>query len=386
MNVLFLLYHDFTANSSYHVHSLACQLVQRGHSCAVAAPFRKETIDTLSANPPYAVRDFLDLRDQWIQFPDGHGPDIVHAWTPREVVRQLVDDVRARHSFRLVVHLEDNERHLTERSLGRGKWADLARLPRLELDGLIPGHLSHPQRSEELLASADGVTVILDRLRELVPAGVPVAEFWASADEDLFYPRRRDEAKRLEWKIAENEIALAYTGNVHASNAAEVRSVYLAVAMLNREGQPARLIRTGRDFVPFLGEKDDWARQHSIELGFVDRAEMPRVLAASDYLVQPGAPGPFNDYRFPSKVPEFFAIGRPVILPRTNIGLVTRHLEDAYVVDKADACTIFDAVMALQADPQLAARLSAAGTRFFHEHLRWHVGAERLMELYRSLT
>ena len=48
----------------------------------------------------------------------------------------------------------------------------------------------------------------------------------------------------------------------------------------------------------------------------------PQLLVAADILVQPdGSPGPFNDYRFPSKLPDFFASGRPVVLPKTNIGL-----------------------------------------------------------------
>ena len=54
--------------------------------------------------------------------------------------------------------------------------------------------------------------------------------------------------------VPDNSLVFSYTGNVHAANTYEVRSLYLAVAILNREGQPAVLIRTGRDFCNFLGD------------------------------------------------------------------------------------------------------------------------------------
>ena len=49
-------------------------------------------------------------------------------------------------------------------------------------------------------------------------------------------------------------------------------------------------------------------------------AEIPGYLALADAFVQPGAPDDFNRYRLPSKLPEFLAMGRPVILPHCNIG------------------------------------------------------------------
>ena len=61
-------------------------------------------------------------------------------------------------------------------------------------------------------------------------------------------------------------------------------------------------------------------------------------MALADFFVQPGVPDAFNDYRFPSKLPEFFAIGPSGTPPlRANLGLTLRHGIDAYVLDRADA-------------------------------------------------
>ena len=47
---------------------------------------------------------------------------------------------------------------------------------------------------------------------------------------------------------------VVYAGNVHASNADEVRSLYLALALVSRRGYPVKLVRLGRDYLDFLGE------------------------------------------------------------------------------------------------------------------------------------
>ena len=44
-----------------------------------------------------------------------------------------------------------------------------------------------------------------------------------------------------------------------------------------------------------------------LDLGFVSRDRLWDLLAAADVFVQPGGPSPFNDYRFPSKLPDFLA-------------------------------------------------------------------------------
>ena len=42
-NILFALYHDFSANSAVHVHNFANQLASRGHDTAVAIPTGEDT-------------------------------------------------------------------------------------------------------------------------------------------------------------------------------------------------------------------------------------------------------------------------------------------------------------------------------------------------------
>ena len=350
-SVLFALYHNFTANSALHVCQLAGELTALGLNCTVAVPNGKET-QTVMPRRDFAILEFAEaLSRPW---------DVVHAWTPREVVRVFCESVKRQSLF---IHLEDNESHL---------------LACMGNPAEVPDGLSHPERNKELLAQADGITVVIDRLAEFAPAGIPVLEISPSCDLALFSRRPRNNKLRKQLQIAPETTVIAYTGNVHAANVAEVSGLYLAVKLLNRAGVPAVLIRSGTDHV----EIDEVLRSSAIELGRVEYGQITEILAAADFLVQPGLPGIFNDYRVPSKLPEFFAIGRPVILPATNLGLRVRHGEEAWVLPKADAESIAEAIQFLRGDARLCRQLSEGGRRFLERRPTWAEHARRLLDFY----
>ncbi|MDA8528374.1 glycosyltransferase [Opitutaceae bacterium] len=106
----------------------------------------------------------------------------------------------------------------------------------------------------------------------------------------------------------------------------------------------------------------------------------------ADMFVQSGLPGRFNDYRFASKLPEFFALGRPVILPASNLGQSVRHGNEACVLPQADAEDIAAAIAPLRADPKLMEIPSEGAKLFAREHFSWPRSAARLQAFYCSLT
>jgi glycosyltransferase involved in cell wall biosynthesis len=114
----------------------------------------------------------------------------------------------------------------------------------------------------------------------------------------------------------------------------------------------------------------------------VKHVDIPRVLGLADFLVQPGADDAFNEYRLPAKLPEFFAMGRPVLLPATNVGRFVRHGHEAWVLAKVDALGIVDALQELRADEQARLRLSAGALAFCQEHFDWKKNAGTLERFY----
>lgn len=382
-NILFVLYEDFYCNSALHVHHFANNLVNLGLDCTVAIPRNKQSVSAIAENSAnlYKVTEFNEIYKLNEFFTNQQGPDIIHAWTPREVPRIYCNKVRKIYNSKLVIHLEDNEEHILEMYLNKPFKELLLETKPFSL----PEYVSHPRNYRQFLESADGVTVIIDKLKEFVPENIPTLILWPGIDTKYFFYRNPNLELARRFNIPEDSLIFCYTGNVHAANTHEVRSLYLAVAMLNREGKKAVLIRTGKDMCNFLGSDDRWARQYSIELGYVERSLMPEILSLAEVLIQPGRPDAFNDYRFPSKLPEFLAMGKPVILPATNIGLQMEHKKDALVLPVVDAIGIVDGVKMLGSDRSLYDRLSQGSIDFARANLDWQKNSQSLQSFYQAV-
>ena len=389
MRVIFVSYGRFGCNSGGHMARWARALRRRGHAVALVADGRPEELlewvaEELPAFPrgrgfePAAVLADVGGLD---------GADtLLHAWTPREQTRVTVEALRrqAPHA-RLVIHLEDDETLLTAAQLG-APWERLAALPDADLDARIPPSLSHPRRMAAFLASADGVSAIVDPLFAHAPGALPRHALCPGADPGEVGPPLRAPAREAllcALGVPPSHRVLVYPGNLHAANRREVFSLYVAVHVLRRRGWAVTLLRTGEDYGPGL----DVAFQHlrgevSRELGRLPRAEMLTLLRVADVLVQPGAPDRFNQRRLPSKLPEFLASGRPVVLPRANLGLRLVDGEEAVLLDAGHGLEIAAKVDALFRDPERAAKIGAAGRAFALRHLDWDRGAAALERFY----
>lgn len=361
--------------------AVAQELEKRGFAPAIAVPDRPETIDD-AGRPSFPVLSYAETERDGVSFPDGRGPDLVHAFTPRELVRRLTTTISARFGCPYIVHFEDNEEVILTDKLAGATIADLLRMPLPVSDTLVWEHWTHPYRSQAFVAGAAGFTAVLDTLLSFEPPSVPGVVVWPGFDEAVLANGHDVPALRGELGIAPEEFVLVYTGNIHDSNLAEVRSLYLAVGALRQSGLPVTLVRTGWDHVD-MAWRDDLGVEGAVhELGFVPRQRVWELLALADALVQPGGSNAFNDFRFPSKLPEFLASGKPVVLPATNIGRYLRDGEDALLLERGDALEIVEAVSRLFHDGELRARLGANGKAFALRELRWSTNVEPIMNLY----
>ncbi len=364
-----------------HLCSIARLLTDLGHSCAICVPERPETIAD-HGRVKFQVLDYEEAVRHGVSFANNRGPDLVHAWTPREMVRKTTLSLAERHNVPYFVHFEDNENVLLLDDLPHWSVNDLERLPTQALDLLVPSHRTHPQRSRQFLAGAAGVTALIDRLLEFKPAHVPGIVFFPGYDPEFAKIDGRREEVRATLGIQPEELLVVYTGNIHASNLQEIRSLLLAVALANRRGVRVKLVKTGFSGFPPSEVSDHQIAQHILDRGFVARSEVPRLLAAADVLVQPGQAGAFNDYRFPSKLPEFLASGRPVILPRSNLGLLLKDGEEAVVLKHGHSAEIADALERLASDAGLRARIGKNGRSFALRNLDWAKNVSTLPSFY----
>ena len=379
-NILIVSHSDFPSNSSVHVHHFANELVKLGLDCVVAVPHDKTTISTLKGNM-YSVTEYSEINKITELFANHSPPDLVHAWTPREHVRNYCYALSIKYEFKLVIHLEDNEESVIERFLDVSleNWS-------AELDHLVPYNLSHPVRYKEFMATADGVTVIIDKLTKFVPSSASTITLYPGVNTEEFYPQPKNTNLLKRLGIKNDTTILCYTGNVHLANVDEVRCLYLAVGKRNQAGKPTVLLRTGIDNnLQFLDEDQLWVKEYVIELGWVNRKKIPKILALADVLVQPGQSDEFNDYRFPSKIPEFLAMGKPVIIPDTNIGKVLIHKENALILESVDENSLPAMIDFILDDHQLSHTVIENALKFVNQNLNWTNNGQNLYSFYESL-
>ncbi len=85
-------------------------------------------------------------------------------------------------------------------------------------------------------------------------------------------------------------------------------------------------------------------------------------------------------------------MGKPTILPATNIGLKMEPKKDALVLPRVDATAIVDAVEMLEGDGLLSDvasatlrdRLSEGSYNFAKTNLDWHKNSQSLKSFYES--
>jgi len=387
LNILYVLYQDFNCNSAIHVHNFANSIAGLGNECIVSVPNNKNSFMDISSEPPlYIPAEYQEIAGSKVTFSDNKDPDIIHVWTPREITRIFHSSIKNRFkNSRLVIHLEDNEDLIFEKQANMSQ-EQVKELSEDQLNNLVNSSLSHPIRYKDFLEQADGMTVIIDTLCKFIPKGTPSMVLWPIIDPAKFTAKPKDNALLRELGINNDPLIICYTGNVHRSNTQEVRSLYTAVALANEEGIPIKLIRTGNDYCDFLGDDIERLHKYSVELGHVKYEEIPSLLALADILIQPGGPDEFNDYRLPSKIPEYLAAGKPVVAPNTNIGRYLRNNKNAMITEKGDEFEILDAIRALSGNKPLRERLSRGGREFAIKHFDKKRISSDLERFYRRVS
>ncbi len=384
MRVLFVYFGPFDVNSGIQAYHFGNELTDLGWEVTVAGrgdPARAKAV----GEPRFECISHEQLESKLRQMRQDPTETIVVGWTPRERVRLMTMDAVRQLGVPYAIHLEDNEELLIESATGRSL-TELQRLPLRQQDSLVPIDLIHPTHHREFLDGAAGITVITEALNEFNAAGRPHRVVRPGIDLERFGPDLEPKP-RAELGLSPEDFVLVYHGTIHYANQHEMLSLYLAVKLLQRRGHRVRLVRLGHS--EFGGPDPRAFRALGdgvIELGPIPWRDIPAYLAVADAYVQPGPPDDFNRYRLPSKLPEFLAMGRPVILPHCNIGNDLVHGENALLLEQGNAMEIVAQIEKLLADRELAARLGAGARRFAAEQLSWGANAAGLADFLRECS
>jgi glycosyltransferase involved in cell wall biosynthesis/2-polyprenyl-3-methyl-5-hydroxy-6-metoxy-1,4-benzoquinol methylase len=378
MNYLLVSHCSFNSNSCIQAYHILEVLVELGWDCVISVPYAPDSIfDVFKIDSlPFKVITYGTNELDGL-FDDGRGADVIHAFTPRQHVRN--ETLRLADYFQspYVVHMEDNEEEILRTELGIESVEDLIDLPAGHQSEHVGPWRIWPAYYRSFLSNAAGITALIDRLLESNFGHRPALVFWPGFDKRYLNRLDRQGARRRFDLPLEGHL-LVYAGVVHDVNVDEVESLLLAVAELNRRGHQVYLVKAGKDSHPLFKELPPAMADMVINLGFVNRVDLPQLLQSADVLVQPGMANPFNDYRFPSKLPEYFATGLPVVLPKTNIGL---HVEDgveALVLHEGHYRETADCIERLITNPGLAQQIGNAGREFALRELTWEKNARKI--------
>ena len=370
--VVFVSYGTFDCNSAGHIAGFARELTGAGLLVAVCArdPVEKAYAFGAPAFEFFSLKDLIADPAAVVGF-DGMldaSSTFLIGWTPRKAARRALARAASRTGAPYILHFEDNEDHLAElRSADAGEAA----------------LLEDRAERQRLLAGARGATIIEPRLTETLPAGLPTLVLEPGVDFEALAaplrPHRRASLLKAVSAPADARV-IVYPGNIHRANAGEMAELYKAIRRLRDAGRNLVLIKTGKDDVRLFESLGfEPADAGIVDAGLVERPFLLDLVRCADLFVQPGAPGPFNDYRLPSKLPEFMAIGRPIVLPRTNVGLRLRDGEDALLLDTGSAQEIEAKVSRILDDPALAARLARNAQAFARKTYVWSRQGEKLL-------
>ncbi|MDR2124785.1 MAG: hypothetical protein LBP38_07405 [Desulfovibrio sp.] len=386
MKIIFVSYYSLDNNSGMHIFNLANELTALGAECAAYTPGRPDAAKE-HGEPLFRVYG-SELSPQRLARLLSRNRDdfIVHLWTPRERPRRMAEPLAAALGAPLVVHMEDNEEDIFNSHIALRADVDAddeaSWLPGGPLDGW-----SHPVRYREVLARAAGYTCVIDSLLDFKPAHVPGHVIRPSCGNEVFdVPPHSLPEEKVSLGIAPESPVLFYPGSMHFSNYVEICSLYSAACMLRKGGLPIRIIKHGHYCIAL----SDLLGSQGIEDCLTDltdtakSSDIPRIMRAVDYLVQPGVDNAFNHYRFPCKLPLFLASGRPVILPKSNLGRLLTHGKNCLLLENAsdpvgEICSL---LMLLINNPHLASAIGAAGREFAREYFSWRKTAESLHGFY----
>ncbi len=379
--IIFINYGPYAGCCGVHIHFLANALVELGYECKVFL-LNTKNADHYFGKTNYAIHSAAEIAELPIDFFEN---SIIHAWTPRETVRVQIMTLRRRIKVPYIVHLEDNEVLIAGKELGTNILEEQKEMMRKNPE---LGHrflYTHPLYFESFLQKSSGVTCIIKALEEFAPQGVPRMTFWPAC-EDIFFniPLERNMQARQACEMGDDLHVIVYPGAIHSFNGPYFIELLLAVEQLHQQGFSLKIIRCGIEDYEYSDEIIKLYQKHVILMDDMPSKELPNLMGLADFLVQPGAPRSFDDYRFPSKAPFFLASGRPVILPNTNVAEKLRHGKDCFLLEKGDAQEIAKYLQILIEHPELAKSIGMQGRMKARDLFSWEKSAKLLIPFYEA--
>jgi len=227
------------------------------------------------------------------------------------------------------------------------------------------------------LGEVDGLTVVSDLLaRRAQRRRLPTRVIWGGVDPDLFRATVEDGGERL---------VVGYAGNFRPYQG--LPTLIEAARQLIASGADLRLLLVGdpgRTGIDRLAQEKLPGR---VELtGAVDYEDVPSALSEANVLVIPRPDSQTARAGFPSKLPEYMALGKALVV--TDVGEQARAVENGesgLVVRPDDPSALAGALDSLR-QRALRERLGRCARVAAEGPLNWKTIADELLDFFSLLT
>jgi glycosyltransferase involved in cell wall biosynthesis len=242
----------------------------------------------------------------------------------------------------------------------------------VELGQLKPGLILSTLEGLEkwLYRSAQGVVVNTQTFQEHITArGVPsdrIELVYNGIDPTLFSPRAKNHALLAHHEL-DGLVTIAYVGTLGLAHGLMLL-IDVAEEMKERTELRFVLIGDGADRAKLEAEITNRGLENIKLLGLQPRQSMPDWIASIDILLVLLRDLPVFETVIPSKIFEFLAEERPVILAaKGEIRRLIDGASAALVIDPEETKQLVDAIEEVVAQPEAAAKRAAAGRRWVEQ-------------------
>jgi glycosyltransferase involved in cell wall biosynthesis len=388
MRILMLAHNIAWQGSAIRALSLARPLSRLGHDVTVVA----SRLDTGVSVAKELVDGVLLL-----QFPDVMPVKLRGGGlSPIDLAGRLAHVIRNRYD---IVHAFEHRpcstvpallEHRLHRAVYVADWADLwgsdgmaaewPTLPRLTLGAFDGRWQTYTRRHADAVTAIS--TDLAERARRLGVGADRIRLLPPGANGDTFTPASSRLARRR-LSLPEDALVLVHTGFAPFDDWLLARVFTEAAAREPR----VQLVTAGRrvlavDKAAAIAGCSDRVHQ----LGTVSYSGLGDVMACGDLMLIPYTRRPHNVARFPNRVGDYLAAGRPIATnPTGDLGSLVIK-EGIGVVAPEEPTAFADAILDLLDRPQQREEMGARARRLAETTFSWRARAEALNTLYRELA
>jgi glycosyltransferase involved in cell wall biosynthesis len=220
------------------------------------------------------------------------------------------------------------------------------------------------ENAQHIVAAVPGIRTDLIRRGfspdkiSLIPNGV---------DLDMFCPHSDIEALRTQYRL-QNHFVVSYIGTHGMAHALD--KVMLAADRLRDQKILFLFVGEGAEKEKLIRIKEEMGLDHVRFIDRQPRAKIPFFIAVSDVCLVSLSSTDFFSYALPSKLFEFMACGRPLIL--STKGASRQLIEEAQCgigVEPEQPEALAEAILKLHRDPILGTRLGRNGRQYVAAHM-----------------